>query len=306
MIYIYRQDASDGARQLAVALGGRKISDPHRNYRLEDRVVAWGEHLRDALGVPTLGGTAPIRSKFTDAETLRSAGVATIEVTRTRPAPAVTMPLTDPAATSFTIVRDLVEDFLEDEDFDTATMRGSIYLQGLTDIANGFNTFIRALQREAPVARPAPQVEWIGRSNSHVGGDDLLTPTQRPDYWSKKLTFTTEYRVHSFMGRSIRAGQKVLRDGFTLTGQTGLQTASPWIRSHEGGWRIAYDGSVKQRHRDIAHAAVSALGLDFGAVDIGEKADGSVIVLEVNRAPGLEGGSVDAYARAIQSWAAGA
>ena len=123
------------------------------------------------------------------------------------------------------------------------------------------------------------------------------TPLLNPDYWSKKEPIVREFRVHSFLGRSIRAGVKDLRDGFTSA------TAHPWVRSWEAGWRIRYDGvSSRQRHRDLAHAAVRALGLDFGAVDIAEKADGSLMVLEVNRAPGLEGGTVDAYASAVERW----
>ena len=35
-----------------------------------------------------------------------------------------------------------------------------------------------------------------------------------------------------------------------------------------------------------------------------ERADGSLLVLEVNRAPGLEGGTIDAYTDAIRQWIA--
>lgn len=137
---------------------------------------------------------------------------------------------------------------------------------------------------------------WLGRDNDHTGGLDLLDPTRNPDYYVKRENLVREYRVHSFMGRSIRAGIKKHREGFAKPHE--------WIRSWDGGWKISYDGeSVKQRHRDVAHQALKALGLDFGAVDIGEKKDKSVVVLEVNRAPGLEGGTIEAYARAIREWA---
>jgi glutathione synthase/RimK-type ligase-like ATP-grasp enzyme len=47
-------------------------------------------------------------------------------------------------------------------------------------------------------------------------------------------------------------------------------------------------------------AAVSALGLDFGAVDIiwNERED-KCYVLEVNTAPGLQGSTLENYANAI-------
>jgi glutathione synthase/RimK-type ligase-like ATP-grasp enzyme len=54
--------------------------------------------------------------------------------------------------------------------------------------------------------------------------------------------------------------------------------------------------------REIAAAAVTALGLDFGAVDLAQRPDGTLFVLEVNRAPGVEAGTAVAYAQAIQRW----
>ena len=135
---------------------------------------------------------------------------------------------------------------------------------------------------------------WLGRANSHIGGADLLAPPARPDYWVKKEDITREYRLHIFRGQSIRAGRK----------EKFREDAHPWIRSHDAGWHLVYDGhGVTDRHRDAAKQAVTALGLDFGAVDVGERADGSVLVFEVNRAPGLEGNTIAAYATAIQSWA---
>ncbi len=134
---------------------------------------------------------------------------------------------------------------------------------------------------------------WLGRKFHHVGGSDLLNPPERPDFYVKREALTKEYRVHSFDSKSIRAGQKVPA--------AGLEAPHEWIRSYDGRWRIAYHGrGIRQRHRDLAHQAVQALGLTFGAVDIGERADRSLLVLEVNRAPGLEGKTIAAYAAAIQ------
>lgn len=135
---------------------------------------------------------------------------------------------------------------------------------------------------------------WLPRTSDHHGGLDLLKPG-RADFWVKKLDIAEEFRVHSFRGKSIRAGVKIHRKDF--------KDPHPWIRSWDGGWRIVYDGkSIKQAHRDIAHAAIKALGLDFGAVDLGRTVDGSLVVLEVNRAPGIEGGTLAAYQAAIEGW----
>ncbi len=149
------------------------------------------------------------------------------------------------------------------------------------------------------VAQGNPHQEgWIPRNLFHSGGTDLLRPgTERIGYWVKKEELGLEVRIHSFLGKSIRAGVKVPREGVQ---------PHPWIRTWEGGWRLSYDGrTARERHRSLAHQALTALGLDFGAVDIGEKADGTCVVLEVNRAPGLEGRTIDAYATAISGWIEG-
>jgi hypothetical protein len=128
-----------------------------------------------------------------------------------------------------------------------------------------------------------------------------------PTYFISKENFTSEYRIHSFDKRSIRAGVKVPREGFTscLESEFRLEAGlvHPWIRSFEGGWRVNYDGFKSTPElRKLAHKAVTALGLTFGAVDIGLRADGMMKVLEVDRAPRIEGGTVASYTRAINRW----
>jgi len=151
----------------------------------------------------------------------------------------------------------------------------------------------------------------LGRSNFHVGGSDLLSKDDHSDYYVYKEIFENEYCIHSFAGKSIRAGIKVIRDGFTLTDEANWRPdanlAHPWIKSFDGGWRVRYDGFAStSRLRKLAKDAVSALGLTFGAVDIGERrVDGRLLVLEVNRAPGIEGGSTASYVRAINKWLKG-
>ena len=141
---------------------------------------------------------------------------------------------------------------------------------------------------------------WLPRKFNHVGGNDLLEKTKYPDYYSQKITVKEEYRIHSFLGKSIRAGVKVLRDGYSLIGEP---KASTWIRSYDGGWRVRYDNfQSNKKMREMAHAAVKALGLDFGAVDMGLDSAGQLWVFEVNRGPGLEGGSITAYVNAIKKW----
>lgn len=152
----------------------------------------------------------------------------------------------------------------------------------------------------------------LPRKAHHSGGKDLLLTPDFPDYFVQKEDFSEEYRVHSFNGKSIRAGIKVHRDGFTLVGKEAdwkpdSNLIHPWVRSFDGGWRVKYDDfQSNPKLRKIAALAVKAMGLTFGAVDIAQRrVDGIYKVLEVNRAPGIEGNSIGAYVRSINKWIGG-
>jgi hypothetical protein len=292
-IVVYRREASAGARLLAEQLNGRRVRDlTRRPLRPNELLIPWGEYVPNFTG-RTLNNV-PFQSKFKDALTLKQAGVPTIEVSQTQPRLANGPTPSDPAGGLFLTARSLAEILADTEDWS----RSQPFIDGIKQQIDSLVAFQTALVSPPPTASlGGPDPSWFGRLNNHVGGEDILNPPASPDYWAKKDEFATEYRVHSFLGKSIRAGKKVIRDGVPT---------HPWVRSWNGGWKISYDGTtVKQRHRDLAHQAVKALGLDFGAVDIGERADGSLVVLEVNRAPGLEGGTIDAYAKHIEGWLAG-
>jgi len=291
MLYIYRTQASTGARDLAEAVtrNCRSLTDLHQAHyqtgvRAGDSVVCWGATFAGVAGVKSLNNK-PFSTKFTDAQRLKTAGVATVEVSQLQPQ-AVAME--DPAIPIFESA------LLQAAEFrNTRLARSRPFRDGVTLFQRTLNDLLTATNQPAPVAQP--QGEWVGRRFNHVGGNDLLRPAADPEYFVKKENIVEEYRVHSFLGKSIRAGVKKHREGFAHP--------NPWIRSYDGGWRIVYDGfKSKESMRGLAAKAVEALGLDFGAVDIGKKADGTLIVLEVNRAPGLEGGTTEAYAKAIEGW----
>jgi len=284
--------ASTGAVQLAATLNGRRyrgLEYPiERKVRPGDIVVCWGEQLQPINGVQILNG-APFKNKLQDAITLRDAGVPTIEFNMTRPviqaAPAI-----DPAIELWNSAQEIAANFIA-----LPMARTPVVFDGLSDFSQKLMQLHATLARPLPSAAVIEDINWVGRLSHHIGGNDLLNPPNRPDFWVKKENITREFRVHSFKGRSIRSGMKIPR--------VGVAEPHSWIRSWDSGWRISYDGStIRQRHRDIAHRAIIALGLDFGAVDVAEKADGSIFILEVNRAPGLEGGTIRAYADAINLW----
>jgi hypothetical protein len=141
---------------------------------------------------------------------------------------------------------------------------------------------------------------WLGRSLHHQEGGDFLTPGLRakPSFWTRKLDIVEEFRFHIFgyadgTFKSIRAGKKEPR----------IPNPHPWVRSWDAGWKISYGETIKCKNgREVAKAALAAVGYDFGAVDIGVLKGGEVVVLEVNSRPGLEenGGTVLKYVEAVK------
>lgn len=286
MIYIYRRKVSESARELAdgSSLNARYIRDltkPHfgKGLRPGDHLICWGERVAPIEGVKILNG-GPLSTKFEDAQKLRAENVPTIEASLSRGA----VTNVEPFQNRLNQIGSDMATSLEDADYEAVFQR-------IPDFTAARAALLAAL------ADPSRNREWVGRMNDHIGGNDLLNPPSRPDFYTLKVRLDREVRIHSFLGRSIRAGVKVPREGVT---------PHPWIRSFDGGWRIQYDGfESTEEMRKLAAAACKALGLDFGAVDMGIKPDGGLIVLEVNRAPGLEGGSVEAYAKALARWVEG-
>ena len=284
MIYIYRRALSTGAKELALALGGTRFRGRVRPItevvKAGDVVVCWGESLPAIAGVKILNGKA-IQNKYEDAIALKVAGVPTIEVSRAAvpPQPAVAAD----AKAEWEEVIEAAEDFIE-----IPYSRNPVFLAGINEFA------ATIMKLKDKLAKPViAAATWLARLNNHVGGADLLNPPAVADYWAKKEAITDEVRLHCFRNKSIRAGLKKPR----------VAQPHAWIRSYESGWSIIYDGfESTEEQRAIAKLAVKALGLDFGAVDLGKRADGTWIVLEVNRACGLEGGTTEAYAGAIKNW----
>lgn len=105
-----------------------------------------------------------------------------------------------------------------------------------------------------------------------------------------------EYRVHVWRGQVLDIQQKKKRLNFPEAQFNGQ------IRNFDRGWIFARDGvAAPQDVLDQSVAAVRALGLDFGAVDVGytEKTQ-KATVYEVNTAPGVEGTTLSKYAAKIK------
>lgn len=134
--------------------------------------------------------------------------------------------------------------------------------------------------RATPTGQGGSGIEVIG-----PGADDMPDAPLYTKYAKKR----TEYRLHVWRGDLLDIQEKRRRSG---------SEADSRIRSYNNGWIFARENvAVPECVSKAAVAAVNALGLDFGAVDIGYNAHyDKPIVFEVNTAPGLEGTTLERYA----------
>jgi len=112
--------------------------------------------------------------------------------------------------------------------------------------------------------------------------------------YTKYIRKQKEFRVHVFNSKIIDIQEK--------RRSSSVADHHPYIRNHANGY-VFCRGDIEEPHdlRGVATSAVSALGLDFGAVDViwSEGLD-RCFVLEVNTACGLEGSTVHKYVQAIK------
>lgn len=113
--------------------------------------------------------------------------------------------------------------------------------------------------------------------------------------YTAKTKHKHEYRVHVFRDQILDVQQKKKKLGYGN---------GNGIRNHSNGWVYAR-AEIEPPNELLTSSikAVQLLGLDFGAVDIGHRLiDNKFFVFEVNTAPGLEGTTLDKYAKAIYNY----
>lgn len=202
------------------------------------------------------------------------------------------------------------------------TTNSHLILNDITSINNASNkirSFELFKQYEVPTLEfttdPREAQQWLGDSIVFArtlltasGGKGIVvqhpnndeTIVQAPLY-TKNFEKTREYRAHVVKGRVILIQQKRLKSSENRDGEP-----DEYLWNHDIGQRIFVRNNVeltttlKSKIKLISIKAVEALGLDFGAVDIGYKDDGSIIVFEVNTACGLEGSTIEDYRKAFQ------
>ena len=95
--------------------------------------------------------------------------------------------------------------------------------------------------------------------------------------------------------------KKLLGDAIDLLSKEHT-TSDRIIRSNKRGWKFkgVAPTKVPDDIKKVSLAAVKALGLDFGAVDLVLDLEGNPYILEVNSAPGLEGTAFEKWTEALK------
>lgn len=147
------------------------------------------------------------------------------------------------------------------------------------------------------------------RQLRHSGGTDIrpcfvMEDAQRfrsPEtYFTRFVPSVAEYRIWVYRRRHLGTYRKVLAHPEKLVG---------FGRNYANGYafELVRSPDVPRIAVDLAAQAVTALRLDFGAVDILQTVVGEYALLEVNTAPGVEGHErqvIRGLARRIARWQA--
>jgi hypothetical protein len=152
------------------------------------------------------------------------------------------------------------------------------------------------------------QFPLLGRKFHHVGGKDIVPILGRDaewplrqrgsDFFTQYIPRAAEYRVWAFRGTPKAVYSKVLRH----PEQLGRAVGANW----GNGFAFEILPNAPENLKATGVAAIRALGLDFGAVDILQGNDQRLYVLEVNTAPGVEGPrqGLSGLADSITRWVA--
>lgn len=130
-----------------------------------------------------------------------------------------------------------------------------------------------------------PGDTFLARRNFLTNGRGIVPftwndPVPPADFYSMYLPPTREYRIHVANGQVIRIQGKYC----DFPDQA---VSNQYVRNHGTGWRYRTPRQdLKPNRKQAAVNAISAMGLDFGAVDMMVQSDkGAFYVFEVNSGP---------------------
>lgn len=138
----------------------------------------------------------------------------------------------------------------------------------------------------------ATSTGMMGRGISLLNNPRQQIP--EAEFYTKHIMHTDEYRVHVFKGMLVNLGKKVqLRPN-----------ANMMVRNaDERDWDFEHVETAPYPVIQAGIAAVEALGLDFGAADVGFRArDNKAYVFEVNSAPGVGHNTITKFANVFRQY----
>jgi glutathione synthase/RimK-type ligase-like ATP-grasp enzyme len=153
----------------------------------------------------------------------------------------------------------------------------------------------------------ASKGEVVGRlALTSSGGTDIVFSSDgiegnfiKAKLFTRYIKKSAEFRVHIAFGEVIDVQKKVLRTTDDAGNAIDPKTVDFRIRNHRNGF-IFQRNNIEVPDDVVfqARRAMGATSLDFGAVDvIWNEHEKQAYVLEINTAPGLEGTTVESYAR---------
>lgn len=154
----------------------------------------------------------------------------------------------------------------------------------------------------------------FGRDKVSTGGLDIISSDEiknDPDYmnaFSNKAFYTKykpkkhEYRVHMMNGEIIDYQRKALRTHDDTNTPINPNEVNFKIRNLRNGFVfIRQNVELPDCVREQAELAFKASGMDFGAIDlIYNSKENKAYVLEINSAPGLQGSTIESYAKGFK------
>jgi hypothetical protein len=137
--------------------------------------------------------------------------------------------------------------------------------------------------------------EADGRGAQPRGNAERGRRLKNAPLYTKYFKKADEFRVHVWGDRVLDVQQKRKRQ------EVDNEEMDYQVRNAAGGWVFCRNEvDTPDCVIEAAVRAVSALGLDFGAVDVGyNRHQDKACVFEVNTAPGLEGTTLDRYYYAL-------
>lgn len=123
----------------------------------------------------------------------------------------------------------------------------------------------------------------------------------RCSLYTKWFATVIEYRVHVWRNRVIKVSSKK-RMGAEKRQENRIEEVNTYIRNHRNGWVFTKESELSEHGCEVAIGALACVGLDYGAVDLLEDAEGNCVVCEINSAPGMDAEStIAAYKEAISN-----